>query len=171
MAKDTTKEVVDAGPALPEGVRVYELGFHFAPIIAEADVAVQFSHLKAIIEKNAGEFISEDFPKLQPLSYEISQTIKAQKRSYDHAYFGWVKFTLSADKLADVEKEVKAFDPIIRYIFIKTVKEDTMSAPVVAAAEGAEKAPTDAPRRRSTKEAAPAINVAQVDKKIEEMVA
>ncbi len=170
MAKDTTanETAVDAGPALPEGVRVYELGFHFAPIIAEADVPVQFSHLKSFVEKNGGEFISEEAPKLMPLSYEISKTIKAQKRSYDHAYFGWVKFTLSSDKLADVEKEIKAFDPVIRYIFIKTVRENTMSAPVVAGAEGAEKAPTDAPRRRLVK--AP-INEAQVDKKIEEMVA
>jgi len=106
--------------------RVYELGFHFLPTIAEADVPVQFSQLKSIIEKQGGEFISEDAPKLIKLAYKMSKTIKAQKMHYENAYFGWVKFTLDADKLDAIEKEVKAFDPILRFIIVKTVKENTM---------------------------------------------
>jgi ribosomal protein S6 len=111
-----------------ESLKVYELGFHFLPTIAEDDVAVQFSHLKSFIEKRGGEFISEDFPKLRDLAYEISKTVKSQKKRYTKAYFGWVKFTLEADKVEEVEKELKAFDPMLRYLLIKTVAENTLSS-------------------------------------------
>lgn len=110
-------------------LKVYEIGFHFVPTIAENDVAIQFSHLKSMIEKRGGEFISEDFPKMIPLAYEISKTVKAQKKRYTNAYFGWVKFNLAADQIVDLEKEVKAFEPVLRYLVINTVKESTLVGP------------------------------------------
>ncbi len=106
--------------------RVYELGFHLLPTVAEADVPVQFSQLKSTIEKQGGTFISESAPKLIKLSYSMSKTIKAEKMHYTNAYFGWVKFTLSPEKLEAVEKDIKAFDPMLRYIVVKTVAESTM---------------------------------------------
>lgn len=108
------------------GARVYELGFHLLPTIAEADVPVQFSQLKSTIEKQGGTFISEGAPKLIKLSYSMSKTIKAEKMHYTNAYFGWVKFTLEPEKLEAVEKDIKAFDPMLRYIIVKTVAENTM---------------------------------------------
>lgn len=139
--------------------KVYELGFHFVPTIAEDDVAVQFSHLKSMIEKRGGEFISEDFPKMIPLAYEISKTVKAQKKRYTDAYFGWVKFSLTADQIGDLEKEVKAFEPILRYLVISTVKESTLL----------EKKEDKKERGDETAEAV--VDEAQLDKKIEELAA
>lgn len=106
--------------------RVYELGFHLLPTVAEADVPVQFSQLKSTIEKQGGTFISESAPKLIKLSYSMSKTIKAEKMHYTNAYFGWVKFTLDPEKLELIEKDIKAFDPMLRYIIVKTVTENTM---------------------------------------------
>jgi ribosomal protein S6 len=106
--------------------RVYELGFHLLPTVAESDVPVQFSQLKSTIEKQGGTFISESAPKLIKLSYSMSKTIKAEKMHYTNAYFGWVKFTLDPEKLELVEKDIKAFDPMLRYIIVKTVTESTM---------------------------------------------
>lgn len=111
-----------------ESLKVYELGFHLLPTVAEDDVAVQFSHLKSFIEKRGGEFISEDFPKLRDLAYEVSKTIKSQKKRYTQAYFGWVKFTLEPEKVEEVEKDVKSFEPMLRYLLIKTVEENTLSS-------------------------------------------
>jgi ribosomal protein S6 len=136
--------------------KVYELGFHFVPTIAEDDVAVQFSHLKSMIEKRGGEFISEDFPKMIPLAYEISKTVKAQKKRYTNAYFGWVKFTLTADQIGDLEKEVKAFEPILRYLVISTVKESTL---------------LETKEDKKEKEEGETVNEAQLDKKLEELSA
>ncbi len=106
--------------------RVYELGFHLLPTVAEADVPVQFSQLKSTIEKQGGTFIAEGAPKLIKLAYSMSKTIKAEKKHYVNAYFGWVKFTLEPEKLEAVEKDIKAFDPMLRYIIVKTVAEHTM---------------------------------------------
>ena len=106
--------------------RVYELGFHLLPTVAEADVPVQFSQLKSTIEKQGGTFISEGAPKLIKLAYSMSKTIKAEKKHYTNAYFGWVKFTLDPEKLEAVEKDIKAFDPMLRYLIVKTVTENTM---------------------------------------------
>ncbi len=123
--------------------RVYELGFHLLPTVAEADVPVQFSQLKSTIEKQGGTFISESAPKLIKLSYSMSKTIKAEKMHYTNAYFGWVKFTLDPEKLEAVEKDIKAFDPMLRYLIIKTVAEGTMVTEGVEAIGGKNEESTD----------------------------
>ncbi len=131
-----------------EGVRVYELGFHFVPTLSEDQVEVQFSHLKSLIEKKGGTFIAEGTPEMIDLAYEISKTVKAEKKRYTEAYFGWVKFELNAEEIPAFEKDVKAFEPILRYLLITTTRENTL----VAAKEVTSKKPatketaeTDAP--------------------------
>lgn len=107
--------------------RVYELGFHFVPTISEDDAAVQFSHLKSIIEKREGTFIAEEAPTLINLAYELTKTVKAVKGHYNNAYFGWVKFEVSPESIPEIEKDVKAFEPILRYLLISTVRESTLA--------------------------------------------
>ncbi len=126
-----------------EGVRVYELGFHFVPTLSEDQVEVQFSHLKSLIEKKGGTFIAEGTPEMIDLAYEISKTVKAEKKRYTEAYFGWVKFELNAEEIPAFEKDVKAFEPILRYLLITTVRENTL----VGAKE-------DSSKKQSTKETA-----------------
>ena len=109
-----------------EGIRVYELGFHFVPTLSEDEVVVQFSHLKSLIEKKGGTFISEETPHMIDLAYEITKTNKAQKKRFTSAYFGWVKFELNPEEVPALEKDVKAFEPILRYILITTVRENTL---------------------------------------------
>ncbi len=109
-----------------EGFKVYELGIHLLPTLSEADVQIEFSKIKSQIEKANGEFISESAPRLFTLAYEIPKTIKAQKKWYETAYFGWVKFELEASALAAIEKYVKELDSTLRYVFVKTVAEDTL---------------------------------------------
>lgn len=121
-----------------EGARVYELGFHFVPTLSEDEVAVQFSHLKSLIEKKGGTFIAEATPEMTDLAYEISKTLKAQKKHYSEAYFGWVKFDLNAEEIPALEKDVKAFEPILRYLLITTVRENTLVSVKEAAAKKAE---------------------------------
>ncbi len=109
-----------------EGFKIYELAIHLLPNLSLPDAQVEFSKIKSQIEKLEGEFISESAPKLFKLAYEIPKTIKAQKRWYETSYFGWVKFELEAKNLAVFEKFVKELENTLRYIIVKTVKEDTM---------------------------------------------
>ncbi len=111
-----------------EGFKVYELGIHLLPTLSEADVQVEFSKIKSNIEKLDGEIISESQPRMFKLSYEIPKTIKAQKKWYETAYFGWVKFELDASKLAGFDKFVKELENTLRYIIVKTVRENTLVA-------------------------------------------
>ncbi len=127
-----------------EGIRVYELGFHFVPTVSEDEIAVQFSHLKSLIEKKGGSFVAEGTPTLMDLAYEMSKTVKAQKKRYNSAYFGWVKFEMNPDEIAGLEKEVKAFEPVLRYLLITTVKENTYVGPKEIAKKSATKEATPA---------------------------
>lgn len=109
-----------------EGFKVYELGIHLLPTLSEDDVQIEFSKIKSQIEKADGEFISESTPRMFNLAYEIPKTIKAQKKWYETAYFGWVKFEIEAKALAGIEKFVKELDNTLRYLIVKTVREDTL---------------------------------------------
>ncbi len=110
-----------------ERLKVYELGFHFVPTLSEDDVTVKFSELKSFVEKLGGEFISEDAPKPINLAYDISKTVKAVKKWYKNAYFGWIKFTLVPEDIEALEKQVKEFEPVLRYLLIGTVRESTLA--------------------------------------------
>ena len=111
-----------------EGFKVYELGIHLLPTLSESDVQIEFSKIKSNIEKLEGEIISESEPTMFKLSYEISKTIKAQKKWYETAYFGWVKFELDASKISVFEKYVKELENTLRYLIVKTVRENTLVA-------------------------------------------
>ena len=111
-----------------EGFKVYELGIHLLPSLSEADVQIEFSKIKSNIEKLDGEIISESIPQMFNLAYEIPKTLKAQKKWYETAYFGWVKFELDSSKLAVFEKFVKELEETLRYLIVKTVRENTLVA-------------------------------------------
>ena len=111
-----------------EGFKVYELGIHLLPSLSEADVQIEFSKIKSNIEKLEGEIISESIPRMFNLAYEIPKTLKAQKKWYETAYFGWVKFELDSSKLAVFEKFVKELEDTLRYLIVKTVRENTLVA-------------------------------------------
>ena len=109
-----------------ESATVYELGFHLIPTVAPEQVAGEFSAIKDLIEKNGGEFISEESPKLRTLSYEITKKINNMNVRFSTAYFGWVKFEISKDALSVVKESVEKNDKMLIYILINTVKENTL---------------------------------------------
>ena len=178
MSKEKKTESQEA--EVQEGNRIYELGFHFVPTISEDDAAVQFSHLKSLIEKKDGTFISEEAPRLINLAYELTKTTKAVRHHYNSAYFGWVKFEIDPESIAALEKEIKLFDPILRYLLISTVRESTL-APIVSK-EGRRTSQKDSPEgelapasgevvvSEAPVPAAPAVDEAQIDKSIDELV-
>ena len=55
----------------------------------------------------------------------ISKKIKADTKNYLTSYFGWVKFEINPEEIIPLEKEIKAFAPMLRFLLIKTVKENT----------------------------------------------
>ena len=63
--------------------RVYELGFHLLPTVAESDVPVQFSQLKSTIEKHVEYTGSEVGQRLlNSWNVETSKIRKVMPRDY-----------------------------------------------------------------------------------------
>ena len=106
--------------------KVYEIGFHIAPSVAEDAVASEFEVVKGLITKEGGEIIAEGAPELINLAYSISKTVKAVKSNYTKAYFAWVKFTLSPEAINKLKLTLDESPVILRHLITNTVKESTL---------------------------------------------
>lgn len=106
--------------------QVYELGFHIVPTVPENDLPSEVSALKTLIENNKGIVISEEFPKIQNLSYSIFKVVGGVKQKCDTAYFGWIKFEGDSSLVKTVEEGAKTNPHVLRYLLVKTVKESTL---------------------------------------------
>lgn len=109
-----------------ENGKVYEIGFHIAPIVGDEKVAYEVQEIKSILEKIKAGIISEDFPRLRVLAYPLSKAIGGVKKTFKEAYFGWIKFEASGEGVATLGKEVEKLANILRFLVIKTVKENTL---------------------------------------------
>lgn len=111
---------------------VYEIGYHFLPTVEESDVLAQLSGLKAVIEENDGVILAEDMPKMITLAYDISKDIDAKKQKFNRAYFGWIKFEMETTKIGELKNKVDNNPNILRFLIVKTVKENTLHTPKAA---------------------------------------
>jgi len=109
-----------------EESQVYEVGFHLLPTVAEDKLEEVVSALQSLITKDGGTIISEEFPKMRPLAYDIKKRIDIKYVTFSNAYFGWVKFESTPELVGKVDEGFKADENVLRYIVIKTVRENTM---------------------------------------------
>lgn len=117
---------MEIDPETTQDAKVYEIGFHIVPTVAEDAVPAEFEAIKDLVKKEGGEIISEGSPVLMNLAYDISKTVKAVKTKHSKAYFAWVKFTLTPDAIAKIKTALDASATILRYLIILTVKESTL---------------------------------------------
>ena len=107
--------------------RVYEVGFHVVPSIAEEKLPAEVTVIKDILTTNGGVVIAEDFPKLKALSYQMTKVVGAKHLKFDTAYFGWVKFEMNSEEIGKVKTALERNDNVLRFIIIKTVRESTLA--------------------------------------------
>lgn len=105
--------------------RVYEVGYHVIPTVAEEDLEKVVGTIRSTIEKAGGTFIAEGAPALMKLSYEMTARVGDKKVSHDKAYFGWIKFEAASTSAAAVEESLRLDPQILRHIVFRTVREDT----------------------------------------------
>lgn len=105
---------------------VYELGYHIVPTVQESDLPSEVSTLKSLVEDNKGIIISDESPKMRGLSYTLFKVVKGVKQKCDSAYFGWIKFEGDSSLIKVVEDAVKTNPHILRYLLVKTVRENTL---------------------------------------------
>ncbi len=151
--------------------RVYELAYLFVPTLAEETVSASFGNLKALLGEHGASFISEELPKMMDLAYRMNRTIDNKKTWFENAYFGWIKFEIDPSEIATIEGKLKRDEQIIRFMTLKTVKENTIAS----------KKPHREYRRKTEGKSAegeagesvpaPEINKEEVDKQIDALVA
>jgi ribosomal protein S6 len=110
---------------------IYEIGYHLLPIVEESEVPTNSLKIKSIIEENGGMIISEEMPKMIVLAYDITRTVNSKKQKFSKAYFGWVKFEADPAKISDIKNKIESDQNMLRFLVVKTVKENTMHVPKI----------------------------------------
>lgn len=105
---------------------VYEIGFNLISTIGTDEVAKEVSSIKDKIISLGGEIISDEHPVLIKLAYEMIKEIDNKNVRFNSAYFGWIKFDLSPEDVAEIKKMADFSLVMLRYIIIKTVRENTL---------------------------------------------
>lgn len=106
---------------------VYEVGYLLVPTIAEENVGGEVTALKDMLSEHGAQFISDEYPKLIELAYEMSRTVANKKAKFTSGYFGWVKFEIPTANILKVKEVLDLNESIIRFLLIKTVRESTLA--------------------------------------------
>lgn len=120
-----------------DALRIYEVGYHVIPSIAEENVPAVVAEIHKEIAKGKGVIIEEDAPKLRDLAYAIPKVVKGAKNIFKTAYFGAIKFESESSVAVGLQESLKTNENILRFLIIKTVRENTMSSEIRAAASQA----------------------------------
>jgi len=156
------------------GGQVYELGYHIVSTVAEENLPKEVETLKAIILKDGGSLVSEGEPKLINLAYSMTKSVADIKKTFNTAYFGWLKFETKSELMPMIKKAVDQNPHVLRYLLIKTVRENTLYVPKLnVRAVNKEEAPVKAKKAIKTEETKVSSrkDLEDIDKSIEELVA
>ncbi len=164
MAKAKEESVEVVGEEKGGKVSVYEVGYIMVPTVAEENLGGEVTTFKDMLGEQGVTFISDEYPKMMELAYEMTRSIANKKQKFSYGYFGWVKFECTTEAARIIKDMLDKNEKLVRYLMIKTVRENTMSS----------KRPygkTDGAKRRVQKsEDAGPINEEVIDKEIDALV-
>ncbi len=119
MQTEKTQEREDMVP-------VYEVSYLLLPSLAHEQVPAKATALKEMLTSAGGEVLSDEDPVLIDLAYPMTKVVQTTRHKVNTGYFGWIKFELSSTGIEAVKKSLDANNEILRYLIIKTVKENTL---------------------------------------------
>lgn len=108
------------------GMTVYEVSYLLLPSLAIEQVPGEVENIKNSIKSAGGEVVSGEEPILIDLAYTMTKVVQTNRCKCDNAYFGWMKFELTPEGIEEVKKALDSNDHVLRYLLIKTVKENTL---------------------------------------------
>lgn len=112
--------------------KIYEVGYHIVSSVSEENLPTEVEKIKAYLAKEKAIIISEEAPKLRPLAYSIKKAFGGIYKTFDKAYFGFIKFELGEEgDVRNIDLSMKNNESVLRYIVIKTVRENTMYSPKI----------------------------------------
>ncbi len=142
-------------------VKVYELGYHLIPTLAEEEVPQYVNKIKDALDSYGAIVISEEMPKRIALAYTMHPSVKNKKQKYDKAYFGWIKFETDTQSVEEFKKFIDSLDEVFRSLIIITVRENTMAP---------KKLFVSTKKRTSKSGEEEKLDVAMVDKEIDALI-
>ena len=155
------------------GKQVYELGYHIVSTVAEENLPKEVEDLKAIVLKDGGSLVSEGEPKLINLAYSMTKSVADTKKKFNTAYFGWLKFETKSELMPSIKKAVDANPAVLRYLLIKTVRENTLYTPKLNVRAPAKEEAPKAKKSVKTEEtkATSRKDIEDIDKSIDDLIA
>lgn len=150
---------------------IYEIGYHVVSSVSEEELPARVSAIKDVIKKESGVLITEDAPSKISLAYPMSKMEGGKRTMFENAYFGWLKFEVGQDSIGNIKQAFDENNDILRFLIIKTVREDTRAPRRVVITQKNETSPRSKPIVKLTKKETPAPVVdAEIDRTIEKLV-
>lgn len=146
--------------------KIYELGYILVSSLPDEKIADEVASLKDLLATNGAEVVSSEDPILIDLAYSMTKVVSAQRQKYGRGYFGWVKFEGEPEALAAIKKVLDLSATMLRYIIVKTVRENTLlNGKMVLRKEEREEVMAE-----EAMEGDALLEVPEVDKAIDELV-
>ena len=161
---------IETGAEVPAS-RIYEVGYHIIPTVAEDQIEKIVSRVRGIVEQAGGNFIAEGAPAMVKLSYSMEAREGDKYVEHDKAHFGWIKFEAPTEVAKVLEETLNHDAHILRAIVFRTVREETrarMKAPTLREVKRTDTIRTVA--RRPEEDAGPVSEV-DLDKALEDITA
>ncbi len=149
--------------------RIYEVAYLLSSNISEEEIPVVYGNLKDLIINLGGEIISDEMPKMIPLSYTMTKVVQNIRSKFTSAFFGWVKFEMKSEKVLELKKKLDLDPNLIRFLILKTVKENTIAAKRFVYRDSKRKMPII--KKEDQNETSLPIDKEEIDKEIDAMVA
>ncbi len=150
------------------GSKVYELGYLLVPTIAETEVPALYGNLKELVTSFDGGVIADEMPKMINLAYPMQKVVSNVRHKFNTGYFGWIKFIMDSSKVLELKKRLDLDSNFIRFLILKTVKENTIAAKRFTRVDAGHRKPVP---KRNDGESVIAINKEEVDKEIDALIA
>jgi ribosomal protein S6 len=160
---------VENKPLNKDENRVYELGYLLVSTLSEEDVPREYGNLKEVITSMGGALISDEMPRMTTLSYTMMKVWNNQRTKFDNAYFGWIKFEIDSEKISELKKKLSLNENLIRFLTIKTVRENTIASRRFTHKEGMRKRASFTKKEEEVSEPVE-INKEEIDKEIDALV-
>ena len=105
---------------------VYEVSYLLLSSLAIEQVSSKADEIKKKILSLGGDVFAGEEPVLIDLAYPMTKTVGVTRRKETTGYFGWMKFEMESGVINAVKKFLEESDIVLRFLIIKTVKENTL---------------------------------------------
>ncbi len=104
---------------------IYELSYILLPTLTQEEVSAETGALTSLVTSLGGEIIVEENPTRIDLAYQMTKVVQTLRHKVDSGFFGWMKFEITSSEIEKIKKSCDASPVIVRYLILKTVRENT----------------------------------------------